>query len=105
MDSEFKTKDLQLILRAITTVRSRWIQGMEDKYEELQADHPTWNSKKLLSDAMTHPDVQKLFEPLIALYGMIGSSSEGYADAIAGILQPENDNVALFEEYQVKKAA
>lgn len=97
MRDNFKLIELRAIFGAIKIVREKWLWAVNAKTKEMLEDNPDWTPEKAKNEALTHPAIFEHYQPLVTLYGILGSDAEAYQSAL--------ESVVVEEEQEVRKAA
>lgn len=84
-----KLEDLKMVLEAIQAVRGRWIRVLESRIAEIMHDSKK-TYKEAFSAAISHEEVNKEFQSLITLYGVVGSDVEAYIKALEPTVDTTN---------------
>lgn len=83
-------EEFLMILKAIRTVRARWIKAINSRAVEIQKLHPEKSSDEARSAAMTSSgEVFEEYGNLLNLYALIGSNVKVYAEVLEGLPRAE----------------
>lgn len=75
-------EELIVILQGIRTVRARWLRTVRRKATEIRAHSPGLTPAQAFNNALTHTDSFVEFTKLMNLFGLIGSNSTLYLEAL-----------------------
>lgn len=93
MDTNFKLYDLKVVLGAIKEVRKKWLEAYRVKLAEIIEDKPGISFSEAQSEALTHPDINQAYMPLITLYGIVGEGADAYEAAVSSVVVESEDLV------------
>jgi hypothetical protein len=80
-------QDLKMVLEAIVIARKRWLLALSGKSLEIMRGHPELNFQEALNKSLMHPEIHEQFQSLVNLYGIVGSNSGKYLEAIEDFKQ------------------
>jgi hypothetical protein len=75
-------EELLVILRAIRTVRARWLLIARRKAREIRSYSPGLTSSQAFHQALTSIAVHEEHQKLMNLYGLIGNGTLQYIEAL-----------------------